>query len=59
MALLWMLINTTAGIKYNLGFPEGGIKIANVIFYVWLIASLIWLIWYIVRLWKKPFVIEE
>ena len=59
MFLLWMLVNATAGIKYNLGFPDGPLKTANIIFYIWAIGSLAFVVWYIVRLWKKPFIIEE
>ncbi len=59
LALLWMLVNATAGIKYGLGFPEATVKWPNIVFYIWLLASLAWLIWYIIRLWKKPFVIED
>lgn len=59
MFLLWMLVNATAGIKYKLGFPEGPGKTANIIFYAWALASLAFVVWYIVRLWKKPFITEE
>ena len=59
VALLWMLINATAGVKFKLGFPEGAVKLGNILFYIWFVASLVWLVWYIVRLWKKPFTIDE
>jgi len=59
VALLWMLICATAGIKFNLAFPEGRVKMGNVLFYIWFAASFAWLVWYIVKLWRKPVEIDE
>jgi len=53
LVLLWMLINSTAGIMYGYAFIENGIKLGNIIFYIWLAISLPLLIWYIIRLWKE------
>ena len=58
-ALLWMIINATAGIKFGYAFPEGPIKMGNIIFYIWFVASLALLVFYIIRLWNKPVEIDE
>lgn len=54
VGLLWMSINSTLGIMFNFAFYEDKPKIENIIFYIWLIASLTWMIRYYIRLWKKP-----
>ena len=51
--LFWMAINATFGIRYNYAFPETGLGIGNIIFYLWLIVSLIILIWFYIKLWKN------
>ena len=52
--LLWMAINTTAGIMYQLAFIEDKLQMKNVIFYLWFLLSLAALLFYIIRLWRKP-----
>lgn len=52
--ILWMSINSTIGIMYNYAFVEEKITIGNILFYIWLIASLILLIWFYIKLWKTP-----
>lgn len=54
MALLWMIINTTAGIKFGYGYWDKHFTIGNTIFYSWLIISFAALIWYMIRMWSKP-----
>jgi len=54
LLILWMAINMTIGIKYNCAFFENKIHWYNVVFYIWFIASLIVLIWFYVKLWRKP-----
>ncbi|MFN5423440.1 MAG: hypothetical protein ACK5AO_09250 [bacterium] len=39
LALLWLLINTIAGLKYELAIFDGTHITGTVIFYVWLILS--------------------
>lgn len=58
-ALLWMIINMTAGIKFNLAFFEGSPSLYNVLFYVWFVISLGFLIWYLLKLWRKPLEMDE
>ncbi len=54
IGLLWMVINSTAGIMYGYAFFEHGIKLGNILFYIWFLASLTMLIWYMYKLWTKP-----
>jgi hypothetical protein len=54
LLILWMMINVTIGIKYNLAFFETKIYWYNIVFYTWLLASMIALIWYCIKIWQKP-----
>ncbi len=53
--LLWLGLNTTFGIMYGFAFPENNISIGNIIFYVWFVASIILLLRFYIKLWKKSF----
>ncbi|MEO6456298.1 MAG: hypothetical protein ABIN97_19635 [Ginsengibacter sp.] len=52
VGLLWMLINTTIGIAFNLAFFDSKPGIGNYIFYVWFIGSFIALVIYYRKKWK-------
>jgi hypothetical protein len=52
--VLWMAVNIAVGIKLGYGFFEDNIHWYNIVFYVWVILSLVALIWFYARLWKKP-----
>ncbi len=52
IVLLWMLINTVVGIKYNLAFFEDHISWKNWLFYAWFIISFFLLIWHLRKKWK-------
>ncbi len=54
IGLLWMIINTTAGIKFGFAYPENSFTLGNYIFYAWFLISLVALGWYMKRLWSKP-----
>lgn len=54
MCLLWMAVNSTIGIMFDLAFIHDKISLPNIIFYVWFVVTLALLVWYYVRLWKKP-----
>ena len=54
MGLLWMAVNSTIGIMFDLAFIHEKISLLNIIFYVWFIITLALLVWYYVRLWRKP-----
>ncbi len=59
VGLLWMAINTTAGIMYDYAFVHEHITIGNIVFYIWFIISLILFLWWVIRLWSKPIDFEE
>jgi hypothetical protein len=50
--LLWMLINMTLGIYFNLAFPEGKITVWNILFYVFFLSTLVLLLRYLRNRWK-------
>lgn len=52
MALLWMMVNMTIGIYFNLAFFEDHISIWNILYYIFFLASLSWLLFYFKRKWK-------
>lgn len=52
MSLLWLLINMTAGIYFDLGFFEGQPSWKNYVYYVLAIGSFLLLVRYIRRKWK-------
>lgn len=54
LLILWMVINVTLGIKYNLGFFEDHIHWYNIVFYLWLVSSFILLVWIYKKIWEKP-----
>lgn len=58
VGMLWLLINSTAGIMYGYFFIEGKLSNGNIIFYLWLVLSFIFLLRYFIKLWKKPFPVE-
>jgi len=53
VVLLWMMPVTYFGIKEGLLFFDNGFTIWAAIFYVLMIASFIWLIRYLFRLWRS------
>ncbi len=54
LLVLWMIINVTIGIKYNLGFYDDAIQWYNIVFYVWLAISFSALMWAYKKIWRKP-----
>jgi hypothetical protein len=54
MFLLWMAINSCAGIMYGTAYWESKFTLTNLIFYTWLLASTALLIWYLYNKWKDP-----
>ena len=59
LGLVWMAIDSTAGIMYNLAFIEDHITLGNVLFYIWFVASLGAYLWWVIRLWSKPIDYEQ
>lgn len=52
MAMLWMLVNMTAGIYFNLAFFEGSPSLANIIYYIFFLITFTLLILYFRKKWK-------
>lgn len=59
LGLLWMAINSTAGIMLGYGIIEGSLKTGNLIFYGWFMLSLSAFIWWCYRIWSKPIEFED
>jgi len=59
MGLLWLLVNMTAGIYFDLGFFEGNPSIWNILYYIFLLGSLALLIMYLRKKWKGWKEIDE
>ncbi|MDE3252182.1 MAG: hypothetical protein KGO92_05200 [Bacteroidota bacterium] len=59
LGLLWMAINSTAGIMYDLAFVHDKLTLGNLLFYGWFLISLTAFLWYIIRLWRKPIDFEN
>lgn len=53
LVLLWMLINTLFGIKKGYFFIDEKLSTGNIVFYIWFIGSLVLLMWYIMKIWKR------
>jgi len=52
VVVLWMFINSTVGIMFDLAFVHDHITVGNIIFYLWFIASIVLMVWLLRRLWK-------
>ena len=59
LGLLWMAINSTAGIMYDLAFVHDHLLLKNVLFYAWFLISLVAYLWYVIWLWRKPLDLED
>jgi hypothetical protein len=52
-ALFWLLAVSTAGLYFGLAFPHNGLRWYNWLFYLLALATLLLLIRYFLRSWKK------
>ena len=59
LGLLWMAINSTAGIMYDLAFVHDHVTVGNIIFFIWFALSLTAYLWWVIRLWSKPIDFEK
>jgi hypothetical protein len=55
LALLWLVLTLGIGTYNQLLVPEKELTTGNIIFYAWMVISLIALIWANIRIWKKKF----
>jgi hypothetical protein len=49
--LMWLLINVTAGIYFELAYSNNYSSFVHVLFFVWLTLSLVLLLWYLYKTW--------
>ena len=54
LCIIWMAINIVIGVKLGYAFYEGKIQTGNIVFYIWVVASFIGLLWVYMRIWKDP-----
>ncbi|HOZ78964.1 MAG TPA: hypothetical protein PLY34_13305 [Ferruginibacter sp.] len=52
MVLLWMMVNMTAGIYFDLAFFEEKLSFWNILYYIFLLASFVMLMLYLRKKWK-------
>ena len=52
IGFVWLSINSSIGIMFGLAFPDNGISIGNIIYYIWLVASFFFMLWLFYRMWK-------
>jgi hypothetical protein len=48
--MLWLLINTLVGLKFEMAIIDGTHRIGTVIFYCWLVLSFV-LLWRLFKRW--------
>ena len=53
LVLLWMMACATAGIYFELGYTNGKPVIYTILFYSGMIISLLFLLLYLYKTWKK------
>lgn len=53
IVLIWLLINAMLGIYLEWAFFNDGIQLVNIIFYIWFLASFIFLLYYLYKQWKN------
>ena len=53
LAFCWLAINVIIGVKFDLAEVEGHITIGNVLYYIWLVGSLILMLFFFLRLWRQ------
>ncbi len=52
IVVLWMMINMTFGIFFDFAFIHSSISLGNILYYIFFLASLSGLIWYLLKMWK-------
>ena len=50
--LMWLFINVTAGIYFELAYSKNYSSFVHVLFFVWLTLSLLLLLWYLYKTWS-------
>ena len=55
LGLFWLMINFTLGIYFRLLFIDDKISIGNILFYLFVLVSFIFLVRYYIKKWKNKF----
>lgn len=55
LGLVWLVTTLGIGTYKHLLVPENGLRLGNILFYLWMVVSLAALIWINTRIWKKKF----
>lgn len=58
-ALLWLIVNVFIGIYMGWMFFYSKPTAGNYIFYIWMLGSLIALVFYFRKLWSRPLISEN
>ena len=53
IGLLFLFVNMTAGIYFNLAFFNSEIQLKNIVFYVFFLASLFFVLRYLLKIWGR------
>ena len=51
--ILWLLVNMSIGIYFGWMFFYSSITLGNIIFYAFMISTLVALIYYLMRVWRE------
>lgn len=51
--LMWLFINITAGIYFELAYSKRYSSFVHILFFAWLILSLVLLLWYLYKVWHN------
>jgi len=51
--LLWLTLNVFGGLYWGYAIIEDRLSIFNILFFTWFVLSLVALLYYYYRLWKK------
>jgi hypothetical protein len=51
--LVWLMINITAGIYFELAWSPDYPTIIHILFFVWLAGSLALLLWFLYQVWSR------
>ena len=51
--LLWLTLNVLGGLYWGYAIIEDRLSIFNILFFAWFVLSLVALLYYYYRLWKK------
>ena len=52
IGLLWMFVMATAGLYFGLALTNGEVHWYNILFYIFFVATLLLMLWYLYKIWK-------